>query len=83
MDGWLNIVLIFYHILIIPEHWVLPKSRIPAQLVLGGVRIVAPSISSHEQAQLNLVCCFLILMILSISEGSVFPDNLFCVLCPV
>ena len=29
--------------------------------VLGGVRIVALSISSHEQTQQNRVCCFLIL----------------------
>ena len=78
MDGWLNIVLIFFHILIIPEHWVLPKSRIPAQLVLGGVRIVALSISSHKQA-----------LLFSYIDDSLyirrirFPDYLFCVLCPV
>ena len=29
-------------------------------LVLGGIRIVALSISSHEQTQYNRVCCFLI-----------------------
>ena len=37
-----------------------------------GVRIVALSIGFHEQTQLNRVCCFLILQVLSISEGSVF-----------
>ena len=30
---------------------VLAESRIPLQLVLGGVRIVAFSISSHEQTE--------------------------------
>ena len=40
------------------------------------MKIVALSISSHEQTQLNLVCCFLILLVLSISAGSVFPDYL-------
>ena len=36
------------------------------------MRIVALSSSSHEETQLNRVCCFLILEVLSISEGSVF-----------
>ena len=41
-----------------------------------GMRIVALSISSHEQTQLNRVCCFLKKEVLSITEGSVFPDYL-------
>ena len=31
--------------------WVLTESRIPLKPILGGVRIVALSISSHEQTQ--------------------------------
>ena len=46
----------------------------PLKPVLGGVEIVA---ISHEQTKLNRVCCFLIMKVLSISEGSVFPDYLF------
>ena len=52
------------------------KSRISLKPVLGGVRVDALSINSHEQTQLNRVCCFLILQVLSISKGSVFPDYL-------
>ena len=37
------------------------ESSIPLKPVLGGVRIVALSISSHEQTQENGDCCFLIL----------------------
>ena len=44
----LNIVLIFFHILVIKEYWVLMESRILLKLVLGDMRIVALSISSHE-----------------------------------
>ena len=66
------IVLIFFHILVLQEYWVLTESRIPLKPVLGGVRIVAFPISFHEQTQ----CCFLILYVLSIFEGSVLPDNL-------
>ena len=53
--SWLNfspyidIVLIFFHILVLQEYWVLTESRIPLKPVLGDVRIVAFSISSHEQ----------------------------------
>ena len=45
------IVLIFFHILILLEYWVLVESRTPLKPVLGGVRMVALSISSHEQTQ--------------------------------
>ena len=45
-------------------------SRISLNLVLGGVIIVALSISSHEQTQ------YIIFSVLFISEGSVFPDHL-------
>ena len=41
--------LIFFHILVLREYWVLTESRIPLKPVLGCVRIVALSISSHEQ----------------------------------
>ena len=40
------------------------------------MKIVAHCISTHEQTQLNQVCCFLILEVISISEGSFFPDYL-------
>ena len=39
----------FFHILVFWEYWFLTKSRITLMPVLGGVRIVALSISSHEQ----------------------------------
>ena len=41
------IVLIFLHILVLCEFWVLTESRIPLKLVLQGVRIVAYSIIFH------------------------------------
>ena len=44
----LNIVLIFFHILVIKEYWALMESRILLKLVLGDVRIVELSVSSHE-----------------------------------
>ena len=47
----MDIVLIFFHILVLQEYWVLTESRIPLKPVLGGVRIVALSICSHEQIQ--------------------------------
>ena len=54
-----DIVLIFFHVLVLQEYWVLAQSKIPLRLVLGGVRSVALSISSHEQRQLTRVCFFL------------------------
>ena len=36
---------------VLQEYWVLTDSRIPLKPVLGGVRIVALSINSHEQTQ--------------------------------
>ena len=45
------IVLIFFHILVLQEYLVGRESRIPLQPVIGHVRIVALSISSHEQTQ--------------------------------
>ena len=54
-------VLIFFHIPVFQEYLVLRESRIRLKLVLGGVRIVALSISSQEQTQSNRVCCFLVL----------------------
>ena len=44
-------MLIFFHILVLREYWVLTVGIIPLKPVLGGVRIVAFSISSHEQTQ--------------------------------
>ena len=40
-----------FHILVLQEYWVLIDSRIQLMPVLGGVRIVALSISSREQTQ--------------------------------
>ena len=57
----IDIVLIYFHILVLQKFWVLTESRIPLKSVLVVVRIVALSINSHEQTQLNRVCCFLIL----------------------
>ena len=46
-----TLVLIFFHILVLQEYLVLMKSRILLKPVLGGLRIVSHSISSHEQTQ--------------------------------
>ena len=46
-----NLVLIFSHILVLHECWVLTESRILLKPGLEGVRIVVLSISSHEQTQ--------------------------------
>ena len=43
-------VLKFFYILVLQEYWVLTESRIPLKPV-QGVRIVALTISSHEQTQ--------------------------------
>ena len=40
-------------------YWVLMESRIPLKPMLGGVRIMALSISSREQNK--TVCCLLVL----------------------
>ena len=52
---------IFFIILVLQEYLVLTESRILLKPRLGGMQIVALSISAHEQTQLNRVCCFLIL----------------------
>ena len=65
-------MLIFFHTLVLRVYWVQTESRITLKLVLGSVRIVALSISSHEQTRYNRVCYFLIELVLSISEGSIF-----------
>ena len=44
-------MLIFFHVLVLPEYLVLTESSIPLKPVLEGVRIVVLSISSHEQTQ--------------------------------
>ena len=46
-EGYIDIVLIFFHVLVLQEYWVLTESRIPLKLVLECVRIVALSSSSH------------------------------------
>ena len=48
---YIDIVLIFFHILVLQEYWSLKESKILLKPVLGGVRIVALSISSHGQTQ--------------------------------
>ena len=40
----MNLVLIFFHILVIQEYFILTESRIPLNSVLGGMRIVALSL---------------------------------------
>ena len=40
-----------FHVLLLQEYWVLKESTIPLKLVLGGVGIVALTISSHKQTQ--------------------------------
>ena len=50
---YIDIVLIFFfHILVLKEYWALTKSRIPLNPVLGGMRIVALFIRSHEPSLL-------------------------------
>ena len=63
-----------FHTLVLRAYWVQTESRITLKLVLGSVRIVALSISSHEQTQLNRVCYFLIVLVLSFSEGSILQS---------
>ena len=46
------------------------ENRVALNPWLGGVRDVAPAIISHEQTQLNRVCCFQTL-------NAVFPKDLF------
>ena len=48
---YIDIVLIFFHILVLQEYWVLTESRISFKPVLVGVRIVALRISSHKQTK--------------------------------
>ena len=44
-------LIFFFNTLVLQEYWVLTGSRMSLKLVLGGVKIVAHSISSHEQTQ--------------------------------
>ena len=48
---YIDIVLIFFHILVLQEYCVLTESGIPLKPVLGGVKIDALSICSHEQTK--------------------------------
>ena len=47
----IDIVLIFFHYLVLQEHWELKDSKITLKTVLGGMGIVALSIGCHEQNQ--------------------------------
>ena len=58
----IDTVLIISHILVLQEYWVLTESMIQLRLMLGAVNKLIK----------NGVCCFLILKVLSISQGSVF-----------
>ena len=64
--------MMFFHILVLQELGSGGKQN-NSYAGARGVRIVALSITSHEQTLLNRVCCFLILLALSISEGFFFP----------
>ena len=44
-------VLIFSHILVLQEYWVLTEGRMPLGLVMGVLGVVALSIGSREQTQ--------------------------------
>ena len=55
--SYFDIVLIFYHILVLREFRVLTENRILLKPVLGGVRIVALSIISHES---NLLFSYIV-----------------------
>ena len=48
-----------FHILVLQEYLVLTESRMLLKPVLGGVKMVALSVSSHEQNRYNRVCCFI------------------------
>ena len=48
---YIDIEVIFLHILVLQEYWVMAESRIPLKPVLGSMRILALSISPHEQTQ--------------------------------
>ena len=61
-----------FYTLVLLAYWVQTECWITLKLVLGSVKIAALSISSHEQTQLNRVCYFLIVLVLSFSEGSIF-----------
>ena len=53
------VALILFHILVLRDNSVLTESRIPLKPVLGGVRIVALSISSTDSIKPSLLfeCC--------------------------
>ena len=67
-------MLTFFHILVLQEYWVLKESRIPLKPVLGGVRIVALSISSQEQTQENESAVFLHCRFSLFLKDPFFPD---------
>ena len=44
-------MLVFFHMLVLQEYWLLTEIRIPLKLVVKYLRIVALFISSHEQTK--------------------------------
>ena len=50
------------------------ENRTPLKPVLGGARIVALSISFHEQTEIKTESAVFLCCSFSISEGSVFSD---------
>ena len=67
---------VFLHFLVIWDIWVKrPESRIPLKPVLRGMRDVAVSSISYEQARSNRVCCFPTLYVRCISEEFIFFRN--------
>ena len=60
-------MLIFFHILVLQEYWVLTESRIPLKPVLGGVIIVAlPLVHMNRlnktESDVSLYCKFFLLL---------------------
>ena len=70
----MDIVLIFFHILILHEYWVLTEIRIPLKLMLGIMRIVALSMILVNRLNKTETAVFQYCRF-SLSEGSVFPNN--------
>ena len=57
---YIDIVMILFHILVLDEYWILKESRIPLKPVLGGVRIVALSITSHDSIKPGLLFSYIV-----------------------
>ena len=72
VSPYIDIVLSFLHFIVLWDCMVqqLFGNRVGLSPGLGGVRDVGSAIISHEQTQLNRVCCFQTL-------DAVFPKDLF------